>query len=341
MGNPGDATEAAEPTARFHALCEECQGAAKFLAVKLNDPGISDRVRGALSGVNAEDGMISVAKILIDSLRALFENGGFEAGGDAKTADSVAAEGCIQVAVTVVKWGCSMDEAMVQDLLQALTASEKRSHADERIQALSVLYNSVSESNPELRYEICLSIIRTAGKLGRVAKIMRIFSSIHHLNRVWKLDGFKYRALLEASMDALASDGFVEEAARMKQVILETLQGAGPDLLASFSSLAAETIVNLLRNAAVYQLDHVLELDAVQFLNGVQEHRKLVELLDIFVFGALSDLRKLEGRESGFLLSLGLDPDAIVEKMRLLTLSSLARDSQLVRVRAFAGCMRS
>mmetsp|Transcript_5332 Transcript_5332/g.10978 ORF Transcript_5332/g.10978 Transcript_5332/m.10978 type:complete len:453 (-) Transcript_5332:590-1948(-) len=321
------------PFTRLETLRTECEGAAEFLARKLQNNDVMVRVHEALNRATSSGDVKPLARSLIDAIGALFQGADAADLEGVRSDDVIATEGCIQVAHTLVKWGCRMEDDVVVELLKALTQSASRCYADERIRALAVLYNDVPEVKSALRLSLYMGLIQLAGTLGKPNRVRALLASVHQLSRCWNLDALQKRKLLSAAIDALSSNGLADESIEIKERILESLQGSPVNELDEYAELASGTVREVLASSRIFRFDHILDLDVVQNLRIKDKYRSLLQLLEVFVRGGLEDLRSLvsEGRTS--LDDLGMDFEFLTWKMRMLTLSSLARESQVVQYR--------
>ncbi|XP_063900808.1 eukaryotic translation initiation factor 3 subunit M-like [Zophobas morio] len=101
---------------------------------------------------------------------------------------------------------------------------------------------------------------------------------------------------------------------------LGSFDGESPEVLDAARDSAISCISSVIKVPKVFQMDHLLDFDVVNNLNGHPSY----DLLDIFVNGNLEDYYKFYGENSDLISKLDLDHNSNVRKMRLLTLISLA-----------------
>jgi translation initiation factor 3 subunit M len=89
-----------------------------------------------------------------------------------------------------------------------------------------------------------------------------------------------------------------------------------------------------IKDSETYKLDELLDFAAVQQLESSEP--LVVALLRIFVEGKLADYTKFVSANGSLLDELGLDAAACEDKMRLLTLASLANEHEEVPYSAVA-----
>lgn len=126
-----------------------------------------------------------------------------------------------------------------------------------------------------------------------------------------------YRLLYEALLEVKYS----EEASK---VMFELLGTYTDDNASQARSEAHRCIVSCIADPNVLILDGLLQLKPVKFLEGELIH----DLLTIFVSGKLEQYQAFYKQNTDFISSLGLNHEANLQKMRLLTFMSMAESKR-------------
>lgn len=133
---------------------------------------------------------------------------------------------------------------------------------------------------------------------------------------------------------ALLADGQEAEATVLLHKVLKAAEGGDAATLSAVSEQAKLACTTAMKDPDTYKLDELLDFAAVQQLKSSEP--QVVALLSIFVQGKLADYKTFVKANGGVLKQLGLDGTACEDKMRLLTLASLANEHEEVPYSAVA-----
>eukprot|EP00168_Porphyra_purpurea_P009327 TRINITY_DN2266_c0_g1_i1.p1 TRINITY_DN2266_c0_g1~~TRINITY_DN2266_c0_g1_i1.p1 ORF type:complete len:373 (-),score=155.93 TRINITY_DN2266_c0_g1_i1:231-1184(-) len=216
-----------------------------------------------------------------------------------------------------------------------------------RLRSMALLYNSVPEAETAVRYGLLLDTLRLAARVGRVDMVAdSVVPQLDHYIRAWGLSKAASGELYGAAYDALSGVGGDAHAAAAFDVNflrLKTLNGGDAAALDAARGPAMAAVAAAVGLPSMFRFDTLLELDAVTRLRdaGDGAAATLFRLLDVFVNGVLPDWTAFVGGAgvASALAEAGVDVDAAVHKMRLLSLTSLGLDSQQLTYDAIAAAL--
>lgn len=173
----------------------------------------------------------------------------------------------------------------------------------------------------DLQYASFVSIIILATKVNRLSDFFNNLEPIRAkynvktigLERAQNLYRLLNKSALVAGKSELAS-----------QVMIELL-GTYTEQDASHAEKdAIDCITSFLKDPNTFLMDHLLTLTPVSFLEGKPIH----DLLTIFVKDKLENYIEFYNENKKFVDELGLDHDACLQKMRLLTFMQIAESKK-------------
>merc|ERR1711916_209299 len=156
------------------------------------------------------------------------------------------------------------------------------------------------------------------------------------------VDVGKKRAGLGIAASALSSVGARAEASALRIVLLNSYDGDASSSVSEVESVVVQVVADTLDMDGVYKFDHLLELDAVQaFQNHSNATYALVfQLLSVFVSGFLSEYDSSADAKNVVDNVLSLSHEKNVNKMRLLSLTSLAGNTEIIPYSLVAGTLQ-
>jgi len=184
-----------------------------------------------------------------------------------------------------------------------------------RIKILNNLFSGLPEDN-NLRYDVYLSQVKIAARFGHTSAVQTQLKEVQQMLEKWKVSTEQKRVLyreLHAALIQLSR----EEASK---VMLELLSTYDEQSAALAREDAEKCMLDFIGNPTVFIMDHVLSLKPVEAMKGMLIHK----LLMIFVSGRLSDYLEFYSQNMEFVNSTGLDHEANMSKMRILTFLTLA-----------------
>ena len=154
----------------------------------------------------------------------------------------------------------------------------------------------------------------------------------------WGVDDAKTRSLYETLMQAASTHGNTDDAHQLRIKFLSSFQGkaASAEALAQ----AAIAVGEVVKNPSVFQFDTYMQLDAIKALKGDAKQAGVYQLLELFSQDDLAALNDFNAKNGAVLSALGLDKEACVFKMRLLTLTSLATRQESISYAEIAAALQ-
>ncbi|KNC53917.1 eukaryotic translation initiation factor 3 subunit M [Thecamonas trahens ATCC 50062] len=200
-----------------------------------------------------------------------------------------------------------------------------------------MVYNKLP-SGLELRFDTLMKMISLALESSKLPLIKP------HLLNFGKLVAAafadvpvaKKRAGLQLAAKALSSVGARADAAELRFMLLDTYDNDDASSVTEVESVVLQVVSEALDMNNVFQFDHLLELKAVAaFATHANPQYVLVhQLLSVFVNGFVTDYTALydSSAEAKDVVDnmLGLSHERNVEKMRLLSLTSLAANTEII-----------
>ncbi|OSX77669.1 hypothetical protein BU14_0138s0015 [Porphyra umbilicalis] len=321
----------------------ELRAAAAHLAFLTGDGDLVARIKTMAA---AQEGVAATTALSTALAAALNAPPPADGGGDAtKPAGGSDLEGCVQVLLSLVKTVCAMDAAVVTHVARSLSGGDGAGSL--RLRSMALLYNSVPEQATTVRYGLLLDTIRLAARVGRVDMVAdSVVPQLGRYIQAWGLSKATSGELYGAAYDALAGVGggvYAAAAFDVNFLRLKTLNGGDDAALDAARAPAMAAIAAAVGLPTMFRFDTLLELDAVTRLRdaGDGAAATLFRLLDVFVNGVLPDWTSFVGGAgvAAALAGAGVDVDAAVHKMRLLSLTSLGLDSQQLTYDAIAAAL--
>ena len=188
-----------------------------------------------------------------------------------------------------------------------------------RLRVLTNLYEGVGD-NKLLRYNVFIAMVRVAGQLGQVRRLISDVSQI----KQWtckeislEQSQFLYRLLHEVLLQNRESE-------LAAQVMVELLASYTEETANQARSDAEKCIVSSLLDPNTYLLDHLLTLKPVKILEGELIHA----LLTIFVNDKLPAYQSFYEANKSFVEQLGLSHEQNLKKIRILTFMQVAENQK-------------
>lgn len=198
------------------------------------------------------------------------------------------------------------------------------SHRQLGLMALRVLYVLFQSMTDKigLRYHIYLAMIEVSGQIGEIGMVYRSMDSLKQsMKEANQTSTEQYQHLLRSLHKTLVQNSMGEEAS---SVMLELLGTYTAENASQARVDAMYCITESIKDPTTFILDHLLALKPVRFLEGDLTH----DLLNIFVLKKLTDYRAFYNSHKEFVSSLGLDHEANIRKMRILTFIQMAQESE-------------
>lgn len=133
----------------------------------------------------------------------------------------------------------------------------------------------------------------------------------------------------QAALKVLQQDASKQdEAMAFLLKVLQVAEGGGAGAIAKVSAEAKLAVVTAIKTPTTFKCDELLDLASVQALSSDADGAKLVALLKIFVQEKVSAYLAFEKANAGFVEKMGLTSEICLDKMRLLSIVSLASEAE-------------
>ena len=195
-----------------------------------------------------------------------------------------------------------------------------------RLRILRNLY-AVMEADSGLRASVFLSLLRYATSANLQAGLSLSADGVRELCASWNVTTEIKREIMLLACNALHASRQIEAAHAVNMQYLGTFQGASAADLGAASVLGARAALHVVKSPLRIENFSVMDQAAVRYLENIPEHAALFKLLRIVVEGSFADYNAFAASHKDYASQLGLDADFIAERMRLLTLGSLAADN--------------
>jgi translation initiation factor 3 subunit M len=191
------------------------------------------------------------------------------------------------------------------------------------LKVLWSLYQSLDENSP-MRFHVYYALVTLAGKTQQIETVYKDMDTLKSQFTDCPLTNEQMQKLLKLLHEQLRAGKRSEDASK---VMIELL---GTYTTENASQAREEThrcIVASLADPNTFLLDNLLQLKPVKFLEGELVH----DLLKIFVSEKLEAYQKFYENHREFVHGLGLNHEANLVKMKLLTFMQLAETKQEIK----------
>ncbi|XP_076036467.1 eukaryotic translation initiation factor 3 subunit m [Oratosquilla oratoria] len=189
------------------------------------------------------------------------------------------------------------------------------------LRVLNLLFHALSETLG-VRYHVYYTMIQVS---GQIAQVQSVFHSVDKMRQTLNKaqpppSTEQMQQLLRLLHQTLLSNKHSDEASK---VMIELLGTYTTENASQAREDAHRCIIASLGDPHTYIMDHLLTLKPVKFLEGELIH----DLLTIFVAEKLPGYLHFYNNHKEFISSIGLDHEANVRKMRLLTFMQMAESN--------------
>jgi len=208
-------------------------------------------------------------------------------------------------------------------LAESVTCSQE--DGEVRLKMLANLYNSVHPSFGKMRHSVFVALLEYCTATDQTSKIAKHLGGLEARVTSWKLS----KAEQKAFYLQLASNLESYKNGELSQKFLATYLSLweAKDNLAEAAPQAIVVSVNAIQNATTFGCDELLRLPAVAALKTGDDKAQVVHrLLEIYSREKLEDYENYVKGKVSTLEALGLSHDTCVDKLRMLSLASLAAD---------------
>ncbi|XP_050434754.1 eukaryotic translation initiation factor 3 subunit M [Adelges cooleyi] len=229
---------------------------------------------------------------------------------------------CSIVSVVIGIGTMDAESKLVTLFSQKLSKSEEDRYSVIILKTLWLLYGTV-DPNLSARFQLYTDIIEVA---KRTKQLLLVYEGVEKLNKsLLSITHTKKQkqTLLRQLHGALIENGHSELAA---EVMVELLRNYTADDGKQAKDDAKRCIVSAIADPKTFLFEPLLSLTPVVAL----QNTPLYELLNIFVSGSLTNYLDFYKGHKDLIKSLGLDHQANIHKMKLLTVMSLAEDNSII-----------
>jgi len=212
---------------------------------------------------------------------------------------------------------CTFDEKLTRKFCAKLTEMGASSNnALLRIKILNNLFVGLPVTN-SLRYDVYIGQLRLASKFGQTSDIMTQLKQVKAWLKTWNVDMEQRRVCYRELHAALKDEQKSDEATKVMLELLSTYDEMSAVLA---KDDAEKCVIDFISKPDIFIMDHLLLLKPVMILQGQPIHR----LLEIFVSGQLADYLEFYEAHQDYVTEIGLDHEANIHKMRILTTLSIS-----------------
>lgn len=237
-------------------------------------------------------------------------------------AESADVEGCYNILFSFFP---ALDDDKYESAVRATAAAATASSEDTpelRLTVLANLYNLMQKT--DLKLFLLLQVIQYASGTGQLDPLVETFTEAEEWCKKWGLSTTQQRDLFLTIAQSLDTAGYADEAQDFLIRFLSTFQGESPEVLRTVRDQARAAAVGYIKAPVVSQYSNLPALDAAQALKDDPEYAPVHTLLDIFASRQVADFRAFADEQGGLLEKLGVDVEASVATIRLLSLCSIA-----------------
>jgi len=201
---------------------------------------------------------------------------------------------------------------------------------------LGTLFNTV-QPDDETRYHVLLAVIELIKQSENFETLKPQLRNVDDWIASWELEPSEARKLYLAIADAAVAAKQSEESYFFLLKSLRTLQDDATS--AEARGLATRALKVAFQNEKHFDFQDLIALDAVQALRKTDQ--VWIELLEVFSAETYDDFQDFKETNSSFLSENTLDEALLDNKIRLLTLASLASQASQTRTLPYAAIAKA
>eukprot|EP00299_Pterocystis_sp_00344_P018313 c9147_g1_i1.p1 GENE.c9147_g1_i1~~c9147_g1_i1.p1 ORF type:complete len:425 (-),score=99.02 c9147_g1_i1:155-1429(-) len=195
-----------------------------------------------------------------------------------------------------------------------------------RLKIITNAFNLIHQSNP-IRVQVLQTIVDFASSNSLHTSLSSSFAQAKLWAQLCGASPAQTRALLRSIFDSIVSSS-THNAVNLEVITSYLALYQGETDFSSVKEAATFAVIEAIRLPDVFRFESLYQLDAVKSLE--KQNRQLFELFTIFSVHRLNDLTTFDNQNSGFIAGLGLDRSSVFDKMKLLTLASLASEQSQI-----------
>eukprot|EP00742_Colponemidia_sp_Colp-10_P001987 GILJ01002122.1.p1 GENE.GILJ01002122.1~~GILJ01002122.1.p1 ORF type:complete len:409 (-),score=87.80 GILJ01002122.1:142-1320(-) len=193
-----------------------------------------------------------------------------------------------------------------------------------RLRLLSNVFNIFDRKSSAL-FDLFLKTVDFAAQTQNAQLLVPHLKNIDNFVVDWNLSVDQQKTLFLSLSQVLRGVGH-RDAYKLLVRYLSKFEGSSGSDLTVAKEHAKQAVTEAIKGADFTQCDVLLEMAAVKQLETDSQYATLFRLLKIFAVDTLDAFNAFHKQNPTFLQSVGLNVDDCVEKMRLLSLCSLAAD---------------
>ncbi|EGC32013.1 hypothetical protein DICPUDRAFT_49833 [Dictyostelium purpureum] len=237
-------------------------------------------------------------------------------------------EGFFNVILTILHKLENEDEINVvsQKIRDSLSAHSTES-SNLKIKILTNLFNSFQPKSAQ-RYEIFFSLVKLASESNNLEFVKHQIDDVDGWLEDWSSNTQQKRKLYK-----LISNIFREKNKMLShQYLVKFLQTFTKEDSAEAQEDAVRVCIESISLQELYQSDYLLDLPAVQFLetSNANNNSQIYELMKIFATEQLESFNQFQDKNPNLIQSIGLNVEDCKQKIRLLSLATLASEQSKV-----------
>lgn len=265
-----------------------------------------------VSKLNAASSHAELLDLFMPELSTIFEKGSEE---DVAGAYSILYSLCRKLSEKV-------QAEYTAKLIKSCTC-ETGGSTEIRLKMLVNLYNSVHPSFGKMRFTVFGATVDYCVATNQVQKVAKHLGNLEGRVESWKLNFEEKKQIYLKLAEALQS----YEKGELSQKLLVTYLSLWKDKLTEAAPQAINASVKAIENPTMFDCAELLRLPAVDALKtGDDKAQAVHRLLEIYSCEKLEDYEKFVKGKSAMLESIGLTNEMCVDKLRMLSLASLAAE---------------
>jgi len=211
-------------------------------------------------------------------------------------------------------------------LIEAVVGAKDSAETELRLKMLVNLYNSVNPAYGKIRFSVFLALVDYCLTTDQVSKVAKHLGDVQGRVQAWKLSKDEQKEVYLKLAEALKG---YQDGTLAQRFLVTFLSLWGPkDNLAQAAPQAIEASVKAIQNPTTFDCDELLQLKAVSALaEGDEKSKAVLRLLQIYGSEKLEAYEEFVGSHKELLASIGLTHEMCVDKLRLLSLASLAAEN--------------
>lgn len=298
---------------------EQAVELAKYIqGLKNGEPTEEDEYTQRVSGLNDEQSFAALLDIFMPDMQCVFANG---------SEDDVV--GAYSILYALCRKMSEKDQGEYTAKLVETVNGQTGEAVELRLKMLVNLYNSVHPTYGKIRFSVFLALVDYCTHTDQVGKVAKHLGDVEGRVTAWKLSTGEqqqvYLKLAEATKDYQGGE-------MAQKFLVKYLSLWGPkDKLASVATQAIEASVTAIQNPTAFDCDELLQLPAVAALATGDDRSKAVHrLLEIYSSEKLDAYEVFAESHKDLLASIGLTHETCVDKLRMVTMASLAAEMNVI-----------